>query len=304
MASSPAAQPQWPDFFIIGAAKSGTTTLHENLKQHPGVFMPELKEPRYFAFRDSPPDAADPVLADSAWRLADYLALFAGAQDGQLVGEASPIYMASDQADDTAAAIASARPDAKIIAILRDPAERAFSHFLMSQRQGFEPLSDFAAALAEPVVSIGDWARERPYLPYSRYGAGLAPYFAHFPREAILVLTMDELRQDAHGVLATLATFLQIAPFERRDATRANTGYAVRSPGLAGLAKRAGRMTRGLLPDSLRAPLRAAYRRTNQTERRMTPAERNAALTYLRSDISALEELLGRNLPDWYEPPQ
>lgn len=300
----PSTQQQWPDFYIIGAAKSGTTTLHENLKQHPGVLMPELKEPRYFAFRDSPPDPADPVLADSAWRKADYLALFSGAKGEQLVGEASPIYMAAERAGDTAAAIASARPDAKIIAILRDPAERAFSHFLMSQRQGFEPLSDFAAALAEPIVTIGDWTRERPYLPYSRYGTGLAPYFAHFPREAILVLTMDELRKDARDVLARLAAFLEIAPFPPGEASRANTGYAVRSPGLAGLAKRAGRLTQGFMPDTLRARLRAAYRRANQTQRRITDGEREAALVYLRSDIEALEELLGRKLVHWYGPRQ
>src|SRR4030088_2322138 len=106
-----------PDFFIVGHAKCGTTALYEMLRPHPEIFMPELKEPLYFA-TDLRARRQRRSAGSLPTELEEYLALFDRAQPGQRVGEASSSYLWSHQA---AANIAALRPDARIIAILREP---------------------------------------------------------------------------------------------------------------------------------------------------------------------------------------
>jgi len=118
----PADTPQrLPDFYIVGNSKSGTTALYEMLGRHPRIYMPELKEPTYFA-TDLRPRLQQPVPEPQT--LADYLALFAPARADQRVGEASSLYLFSH---DAAAAIAAAQPTARIVAILREPASFLYS---------------------------------------------------------------------------------------------------------------------------------------------------------------------------------
>src|SRR5207302_11433714 len=107
-----------PDFFIVGHHKSGTTALYEMLRRHPQIYMPALKEPRYFA--SDLRELFEPVRTGRLpHTLEEYLALFDGATPGQITGEASPSYLRSTVA---ARKIAEVRPDARIIAILREPA--------------------------------------------------------------------------------------------------------------------------------------------------------------------------------------
>src|SRR4051795_6870906 len=107
-----------PDFFIVGHAKSGTTALYEMLRRHPQIFMPELKEPWFFA-TDMEPVFTPPRGGDGPKTLEEYAAVFAGAGSDQRVGEASSSYLWSRTA---AAGIAEVQPQARIIAILREPA--------------------------------------------------------------------------------------------------------------------------------------------------------------------------------------
>src|SRR5947209_2405431 len=120
-----------PDFFIVGHAKSGTTALYEMLRSHPQIFMPDFKEPMFFARNPdlAPAAAGAPTPFAQTGRRAEtleqYMQLFAPAASGQLVGEASTFHLFSPEAP---ARIAAAQPDARIIAILREPA--AFLHSL------------------------------------------------------------------------------------------------------------------------------------------------------------------------------
>src|ERR1700736_1982925 len=113
-----ASQRRIPDFFLVGHAKSGTTALYEMLRRHPQIYMPDGKEPWYFA-RDMRRRFQPPGSAGAPETLEEYLTSFAAARPGQRVGEASSSYLWSRTA---AGAIAKARPDARIIAILREPA--------------------------------------------------------------------------------------------------------------------------------------------------------------------------------------
>jgi hypothetical protein len=112
---------KWPNFFIVGAPKAGTTSLYEYLKQIPGVYMSPEKEPRYFS-----PNYPNPV-GKTIVNKQEYLKLFSASKDEKIIGEATPIYLRDP---DAARAIHETIPGAKILILLRDPVERAFSHYL------------------------------------------------------------------------------------------------------------------------------------------------------------------------------
>ena len=145
----------WPNFFIIGAAKSGTTSLYHYLKQHPQIYMSPVKEPRFFAFhgetleidRYDQLSRADLrlILADSITKPSDYLALFNGVKDEKAIGEASPLYL---QIPQVAARIHQFIPHAKLLAVLRNPIDRTYSQFLMHSRNGLAPSKDFLQTIA------------------------------------------------------------------------------------------------------------------------------------------------------------
>src|SRR5690349_18236190 len=145
-AGAPVAAGTAPDFYVVGHHKSGTTALYQMLRAHPQIFMPALKEPRFFA-----PDlrallGQNGTLPDS-W--AEYLALFAPARPEQRRGEASPSYLRSEVA---AQLIARARPDARIIALLREPADFVRSLHLHLLKEAVETEPDLAAAVAREAI--------------------------------------------------------------------------------------------------------------------------------------------------------
>jgi hypothetical protein len=148
-----------PDFLLIGAPKAGTTALHAALKAHPALFLPAVKEPKFF-LRDGrrPPRQTGPGDAHSArewvWRRDRYEALFAGAPPGALTGESTPLYLYDRRAHER---LRRTVPDAKLVALLRDPVDRAHSNWLHLWSDGLEPIGDFVEACrAED---------ERPFAP-------------------------------------------------------------------------------------------------------------------------------------------
>lgn len=288
---------RWPDFLILGAAKSGTTSLYRYLSSHPEVYMPSVKEPRFFAFDDDLPDKNDLVLMDSVTSEESYLELFDEADVGQKVGEASPIYLAEPRAVD---AIYRRIPDAKLIVILRDPVERAFSHFLMSQRQGYEPEKSFIKALTEPSLMLGNWKRDRPYLKYSRYGECLERYLAKFPREQLLVLMSDQLQSDEPATLKELTDFIGVSSSPSTSPVRENVGYAVRSICINKIFKsRMSLSLKKIIPSRLKYFLKKTLILMNSSARVMTDEERKFAITLLIDDIQKVERLLGKDLTQW-----
>src|SRR3712207_6354190 len=143
-----------PNFLIIGAMKSGTTALYYYLEQHPEIYMSPVKEPNFFSSQEQE-NAADAVTD-----IGTYQHLFRGVSGEKAIGEASHSYLYEPGA---AAEIRRYLPEAKLIAILRNPIDRAYSHFLHMVRSGTEPLDDFAQALQEEVVGI---RKERTFQDY------------------------------------------------------------------------------------------------------------------------------------------
>jgi sulfotransferase family protein len=214
-----------PDFFIVGQPKSGTTALYEMLRHHPQIFMPELKEPWYFAGdmlpRFQPPRSAPPLET-----IEDYRALFADAGEQQRIGEASSSYLLSRTA---AARIAEVRPDARIVAILREPASFLRSLHLQLLRTHVESRKTLRKAIGlEAARREGKRIPRRSHRPqlllYSdhvRYVEQLRRYDELFPPEQVLVLIYDDFRRDNEGTVRTVRRFLGVdadAPVDVLDA--------------------------------------------------------------------------------------
>ena len=120
---------RWPNFFIVGADKAGSSSLYSYLKEIPEIFMSPIKEPNYFSVKTISQNGLLNTIRDKK----KYLALFKNVKDEKIFGEASSSYLADPEAPNL---IHQVSPRAKILISLRDPAERIFSHYLMSRRLG------------------------------------------------------------------------------------------------------------------------------------------------------------------------
>jgi hypothetical protein len=220
-----------PAFFIVGQPKCGTTALYEMLRRHPQLHMP-VKEPWYFA-----PDRQPLGSAGYAKTLEEYLALFGEAAPGKLVGEASPVYLMSKVA---AGRIAEVRPDARIIAILREPAEFLRSLHLQSVQDHVETETDLGRAIAlEPARREGreiprhtDRPHELMYSEHVRYVEQLSRYRDLFGAEQMLVLIYDDFRAENEATVRRVLRFLGVDDAGPIEVTEANPTVRVRSPRL------------------------------------------------------------------------
>jgi hypothetical protein len=200
-----------PDFVIAGAMRAGTTALASALAEHPQIFMTTPKEPNFFAVACGALEFAGPGDQGFARQnIADwdsYQTLFRNAGD-RARGEASAAYLALPG---VASEIRKKSPHAKIVIILRDPVERAFSAWQYLRGRGREDLRDFRSGLAaeEKRRSLG-YGPIWWYLEASRYQLGLEEYLAAFPRSQLHVLTTEELRRDSAGSMSRICDFLGV----------------------------------------------------------------------------------------------
>lgn len=180
---------RWPDFFIVGARKAGTTSLHRYLLQHPAVFLPhDPKEPNFFSLAWDAAEASEGDLEAATER---YLDLFSA--DAPVLGEASTTYLYHEEAPDR---LASRVPDARVVASLRDPITRAYSHYWMHVQAGDQPL-DFHEAVRREL----EGEAEPMYVAASRYADGLRRFQEALGEEAVLVFTLDDLGEDTREVV-------------------------------------------------------------------------------------------------------
>jgi hypothetical protein len=220
-----------PDFFIVGHPKCGTTALYEMLRRHPQIFMPDFKEPRFFA-SDLPSRLQPSAMSVLPQTLDDYLALFDPARPEQRVGEASPSYLRSSAA---ARAIAELQPDARIIAILREPASFLRSLHLEFLRNRFETETDLSSAIAHepPAPLIGPSSPDSPrrprYTDRVRYVEQLRRYHDVFGPERVLVLIYDDFRSDNEATVRQVLRFLEVDDTHPIEVIEANPTVGVRS---------------------------------------------------------------------------
>ena len=176
-----------PDFIIIGAMKCGTTTLQAQLAAQPGVFMTDPKEPNYFSDDDVYAQGAD-------W----YQGLFAGAAPGDMTGEASTHYTKQPTYPDTLARMQAELPTLpKLIYVIRNPLERAVSHYIhewTEARMGADPVAEFA--------------RHPEMADYGCYGMQIAPFLEVFGKNRVYLTSLEQIKQDPDAEFARITAFL------------------------------------------------------------------------------------------------
>jgi hypothetical protein len=299
-----------PNFFIVGAPKCGTTALYEAMKQHPDIYMGRVKEPAYFAFGgvrpEIQPGPAGAYLQRSAvWRSEDYLLLYADGKGYRAIGDATPLYLRSSQA---AHGIRAAAPKSKIVAILRQPAERAYSSYLYMVEKGVENALTFSEALAQEHFKIehnyfsGLYHQQNGF-----YQQQLNIYYQLFSRDQIKVFLYEDWNASPQKVLQELFEFLEVDTAFQPALWRSNVTRVPRSRRLHYIARHPewlGENVRlGQLP-----PVRRAFSSllslldTRYNLKPPAPLDPNlrAFLTRgYREDILQLQELIGRDLSHW-----
>ena len=294
-----------PTFLVIGAAKAGTTSLYRYLEQHPQIFVSPVKEPRFFALEGEVLDFRGPgderLRRDTTTSLAAYRALFSGVRDERASGEASTLYLHHPRA---AANVAKHVPDVQLIALLRNPIERAYSAFLHRTRDGFEPCRTFEDALRdEPRRIAAGWAYGWHYRDQGFYQRDLSRYFERFDRSQIRIHLHEDLDRDPLAVVTDLFGWLGVDPSFRPDVrVRHNPSGRGRHPSAQRLLASSHplkRMAKTMIPDQWGHRAIAWLQARTLARPELRPDTRAELRECYREDIGRLAELIGRDLSSW-----
>lgn len=285
-----------PNLFIVGAMKAGTSSLHEYLHQHPEIFMSRFKEPQYFA-----PHRTRYGMWGQGYSLPEpgidwYLKLFADAGNARYAGESSVSYTARHWVGGCEQRIWEFNPQARIIYLMRDPVERAISHYW-----------HFVAAGRETLPPRQAMMRRDDYLARSDYAWQIEPYLRRFGEERVYLLTTEDLETQPQQTLASLFRWLQVADDVPIDTSQRHN---VTAPSVRQARRWAGPLVHFLqgwrwqtwapgLTQTLRQGLeRVAFRQVDRAK-----VDVRHAMEYLRQRllprVAALERLSGREYPQW-----
>ena len=307
-----------PNLFIIGAPKSGTTSLYEYLKGHPEVFMSVVKEPCYFA-RDLARDDSGNFLV--YWRDRKlYADLFREAGEAKIAGEGSTRYLYSK---DAPALIHKASPDARIVAMLRNPVDMIHSLHAHKLAAATEDVADFEQALAleaDRHAGRNLPAHSNPllatYRDRARFGEQLPRWFEELGRDSVHVIIFEDMVRDPQTEFRRLLEFLDIDPdYQPPSFAAYNTAHGARSMTIRRLLN--GRLPQWLVWTALPRVIgdtrtRGLVRRFRHSWFHRKPIQKGALRPELRRqledefvpDVALVSELLGRDLGElWFKRP-
>lgn len=294
--TAPPLEGNLPDFFLLGAAKSGTTSLHHYLRQHPALHLPEVKELDFF---DAPEEQFE---ANLDW----YLQYFRGAGE-QVTGEATPLYFRRSGLVPGRMRRLYGNMAPRFLLLLRDPVDRAYSHYLHKVSQGTEPLSFEEALEAE---------RERPkqkqrawksYFRDGLYAERLEEWYDHFPPEQFLVQLSSDLRQRPQATLRSIFRFLEVDPETKIDTSSRLNRTAERQSRTLGtllsiLPPWLPLYLRSWTPESLRLRVEQLVRRRAISDRdppKLDPQMRRQLRSAYEPHVRRLAHLIGWDLSNW-----
>lgn len=294
-----------PDFLVIGAARSGTTALYQYLAEHPGLFLTEPKEPHYFALAGTTPAFTGPGDRETINRLAvpdreDYLRLYEAARPDQVRGEASVSTMYHPAA---VSLVREMNPAARLVCMLRDPVDRAFSAYGFMRTRGWEPCGTFEEALADEPRRIAEgWHHIWHYTAMSRYGEQLHHVLDVFPREQVLVLRHEDMAADPDAVLTRVYAHLGVPPVRRTVAPDPHRSGEPRSRFLGRVVSThhpLKKLLSPVVPVSLRRRLRRQIVARNIVRTSYRPETRRELVAGFGPDLDLLEQVTGLDVTAW-----
>jgi hypothetical protein len=295
-----------PNFLIIGTAKAGTTALYNYLKQHPQIYMSSVKEPEFFAYEGRKLNFRGPgdhhTNRNAVTDIEVYSALFAKVSSETAVGEASPLYL---YIPGTSERILRHIPDAKLIAILRNPIDRAYSHFWEMVRDGREPLGDFSLAIRAEETRIRDnWACGWHYKRMGFYHEQLERYLDRFDRNQIKIYLSENLKASPVGVVQEIFEFLGVEDtFVPDTSLKHNVSGIPKSQALHTFVRRPHPIKsvfRPFVPEQLRLRIMTSLRARNLRQAPpLSPQVRKELAQVYREDVLKLQELIQRDLSSW-----
>lgn len=293
-----------PNFLIVGAAKSGTSSLDRYLSQHPDVYIPPKKEAHFFSIPDFPPRFQGPgdegmnqyTLRDRA----AYEHLFDDVTGQKAVGESSVFYL---YYPGTAQRIRESIPNAKIIILLRNPVDRAFSAYTHLIRDERESMSFEDSMAQEAARRAADYEPMWLYRELGRYTEQVKRYFDEFGRDQVKVLVFEEFVKNPSLYVREVLDFLGVDPDVSIDtsltinesgkpSSRLVYNFISKPNGLKELVK-------PLFPAAVRERLGLRAKSMVLQKVSMDPATRAQLEAYFTDEIASLAELLQRDLHVW-----
>lgn len=266
-----------PNFLVIGAPRCGTTWISENLRRHPDIFMPQIKEVHFF----------DRHYEEGLQR---YESFFEGWKGQKAVGEATPDYMHGAYSSvDIPSLIKHHLPQAKLVASLRNPIDRAYSRYWNSKAK-FEKNS---------ALSFEEKLADRPeFLEEGCYVDQLRRFYELFPREQILVLLYDDLEKDPSNFIRQIYVFLGVDPDVSSSFEHARINTASGKANLA-RSKLLYHLTRVLSRADLHNLATRLARYNSVQQPKMSDQTRRRLVEQYRAKNQELAQLIGRDLSHW-----
>ena len=298
-----------PNFLLIGAQKAGTTALNYYLKEHPQIYMSPIKEPGFFDFENQKPNFVGPgdrELYDHVpTDIESYRQLFQGVSDEIAIGEATTWYLYSSKAPER---IKHYIPDVKLIIILRNPVDRAYSAFLHTIRDKREPITDFAQALKEEETRINhNWEYIWYYKQMGFYYGQLKRYFHLFDRSQIKVYLYEDLKDNPIALMQDICQFLNIDQtlISGSPPRRNVSGFAKNKLLDRFLEKQNAQWIKTpfklFLSSKMRENIVINLKNKNRTKPQISPAVKIELTKIYRKDVLKLQELIERDLSSWLE---
>jgi len=281
---------RWPNFFIVGAPKAGTTSLHEYLNKVPSIFMSKIKEPNYFSASMMPNKFPFRPIRDSK----KYLNLFNKAKNEKIIGESSTLYLYDPEAPKL---IHEKNPNARILISLRDPIERLFSHYLLVKNEGFAEKSFHQQIINELHHKI-DPSKSNMRLVAGNHYKCVKRYLDTFGAQQVKIIIFEEWIKNPKLIIVDILKFLNIDEnldnfiAEDHNAYLANrwefVPRFVSNPNVIKI--------RDFLPSALKAELRKMFVKKVKKPK-IDEKDIEFLKNYYKDDIENLKKILGRNLP-------
>lgn len=292
-----------PNFIIIGAMKAATTSLYTYIKQHPDIFMTKVKEPMFFNNFNQNTDFK--VLGNKSKKvnsLLDYFSMFSSVENESAIGEASPAYIYNENAPHL---IKEHLPDVKIIAILRQPTDRAYSNFLHTKRADRENVNSFEQAIKIEKERISDnWSPLYHYIQKGFYSVQLKRYYNLFPKENIKVYLFEDVVKNPKETLKDIFKFLNVDENIEIDSSK-KSNVSGTPKGILGFILKKMRyynlMPKFVISDYLPTFIinllfKSVYK---DTEKLDSFLRKELTDKYYREEILKLEKLIDRDLSNW-----